>query len=127
MNSREITFEPAKLEKLGASLDAEVKSAEILRGRLEALGSKAAEDDEREREKGHVKRARAVLAAYTAWLSDTSGEFRSGAEAETTEEDARPRDVRSGVPFPASQLTRSQREVQDIVRRAGSLVLGEAG
>ena len=77
-----MTFEPTRLESLGDSLDGEVKSVEILRGRLDALRSKADEkekdeDGRRERERA-VKHAEEVLDAYSAWLSDTSEEFSLG-------------------------------------------------
>ena len=97
-----MTFEPAKLGSLGASLDAEVKSADILLRRLDALSSKAGGDERGEKEgesekKGDeseeksdegVKKAREVLAAYKSWLSDPSGEFNFAKE-DTEEGDVR--------------------------------------
>lgn len=72
-----MTFEPTKLDSLGASLEAEARSVEILRRRLDALVSRAGEDAERGGP-GGVKRAEEVLDAYSAWLSDTSKGFGVG-------------------------------------------------
>lgn len=68
------TFEPTRLEKQDDSLEREVASVAILRGRLTQLRSRAAnEGDEAESEE--AKHAEAVLDAYSAWLADTSGAF----------------------------------------------------
>ncbi|MBE3044200.1 hypothetical protein IMZ48_16845 [Candidatus Bathyarchaeota archaeon] len=102
-----MTFEPAKLGSLGASLDAEVKSANILLRRLDALSSKAGGDErgEKEGESGEmvdgsegkrdegVEKAREALAAYKSWLSDPSGEFNFA------KEDTEEGDVRLVVPL----------------------------
>lgn len=103
-----MTLEPAKLERLGDSLGAEAKSVEILRRRLDGLAPAGDEG-----EKG-VERAREVLAAYEAWLADTSGEFKPGTDAAT--EEVCEGDVPT-ISLAMGGANMSQREVQDIVRR----------
>ena len=84
-----MTYEPTRLESLEGSLDAEVKSVEILRGRLEAPRPRP--NKKRKGEwggDGGVKRATEVLDAYAAWLADPSKEFEIGApERDTPRED----------------------------------------
>lgn len=112
-----MTFEPATLEALEEGLDGEVRSVGILRARLDGLVGAGGEDGGRERRGGKsVERAREVLDAYAAWLSDTSREF-AAVETHREAEDVRFRFPGTHPPSRSRRFTNTwQTEVQDIVR-----------
>lgn len=92
-----MTFQPAKLDSLSDSLDAEVKSAEILLSRLESLASEGDEGDggaesgKRAERKRRLVMAEGVVRGYVSWLADTSGKLE--VEVDGLPEDASERDV----------------------------------
>ena len=94
-----MTFQPTKLDSLSDSLDAEVKSAEILLSRLQSLapeedgdeGDGGAGRDERAEKVERLKRAEGVVRGYTSWLADPSKEFE--VDSHISREDAPERDV----------------------------------
>lgn len=97
-----MTFQPTKLDSLSDSLDAEVKSAEILLSRLKSL---APEEDGDEGDGGagrdkravrverlkRAERAERVVKGYISWLADPSKEFE--VDSHISREDAPERDV----------------------------------
>ncbi len=92
-----MTFPPVKLESWSDSLDAEVKSAEMLLSRLASLapgedgeggaGAEAGAGARAER----AKKAGGVVRAYVSWLADPSKEF--GVELDDSRGDASDGDV----------------------------------
>lgn len=98
-----MTFEPTRLEKPGDSLEREVASVAILRGRLDQLRSRAANEDTDDGDEGaeseEAKHAEKVLDAYSEWLADTSKDF-------TVER--RDGEVRRRTAFGGRSLTRSR-------------------
>lgn len=100
-----MTLQPAKLDSLSDSLDAEVKSAGVLLSRLEASsrvgdeGHGGAEGGKRAERMGRLEMAEGVVRGYISWLADTSGKF--DVEVDTSSpEDASERDVSFPNCFP---------------------------